>query len=46
MNRGPVTAADNFKIDYKATARGALYRVHQELVTKEIEQKVKLEIEN
>ena len=41
-----VTAADNFKIDYKAAARDALYRVQQELVTKEIEQKVKLDLEN
>ena len=42
----PVTAADDFKIDYKAAARDALNRVQQELVTKEIEQKVKLELEN
>ena len=42
----PVTAADDFKIDYRATARDALNRVQQELVTKEIEQKVKLELEN
>ena len=43
----PVTAADDFKIDYyKVAARDALYRVQQELVTKEIEQKVKLELEN
>ena len=42
----PVTAADDFKIDYRAAARDALYRVQQELVTKEIEQKVKLELEN
>ena len=40
------TAADDFKIDYKAAARDALNRVQQELVTKEIEQKVKLELEN
>ena len=33
-----MTAADAFKIDYKAAAR--------KLVTKEIEQKVKLELEN
>ena len=39
----PATAADDFKIDYKAAARDALNRVQQELVTKEIEQKVKLE---
>ena len=38
----PVTAADDFKIDYTAAARDALNRVQQELVTKEIEQKVKL----
>ena len=41
----PVTAADAFKIDYRAAARDALNRVQQELVTKEIEQKVKLEWE-
>ena len=43
---GPVTAPDDFKIDYRAAARDALNRVQQELVTKEIEQKVKLELEN
>ena len=43
---GPVTAADDFKIDYRAAARDALNRVQQKLVTKEIEQKVKLELEN
>ena len=42
----PVTAVDEFKIDYRAAARDALNRVQQELVTKEIEQKVKLELEN
>ena len=42
----PMTAADDFKIDYRAAARDALNRVQQELVTKEIEQKVKLELEN
>ena len=42
----PVTAADDFKIDYMAAARDALNRVLQELVTKEIEQKMKLELEN
>ena len=42
----PATAADDFKIDYRAAARDALSRVQQELVTKEIEQKVKLELEN
>ena len=44
--REPVTAADDFKSDYRAAAREALSRVQQELVTKEIEQKVKLELEN
>ncbi|XP_063729813.1 uncharacterized protein LOC134857628 [Symsagittifera roscoffensis] len=42
----PVTAADDFKVDYRAAARDALNRVQQELVTNEIEQKVKLELEN
>ena len=42
----PVTAADDFKIDYRAAARDALNRVQQELVTKEIEQKMMLELEN
>ena len=42
----PVTAADDFKIDYRAAARDALNRVQQELVKKEIEQKVKLELDN
>ena len=42
----PVTAAEYFKIDYRATARDALIRIQQELVRKEIEQKVKLELEN
>ena len=42
----PVTASDDFKIDYRAAARDPLNRVQQELVTKEIEQKVKLELEN
>ena len=41
----PVTAADDFNIDHNAAARDALNRVQQELVTKEIEQKVKLELE-
>ena len=41
-----VTAAEDFKIDYRAAARDALNRVQQELVTKKIEQKVKLELEN
>ena len=35
----PVTAADDFKFDYRAAARDALNRVQQELVTTEIEQK-------
>ena len=42
----PVIAADDFKNDCRAAARDALNRVQQELVTKEIEQKVKLELEN
>ena len=42
----PVTEAEDFKIDYRAAARDALIRVQQELLTKEIEQKVKLELEN
>ena len=42
----PWTAADDFKIDYKAAARYASNRVQQVLVTKEIEEKVKLELEN
>ena len=42
----PVTAVDDFKIDYKSAAKDALYRVQQELVTKDIEPKDKLELEN
>ena len=42
----PETAANDFKIDYKAAARDALNRVQQELATREIETKVKLELEN
>ena len=42
----PVTAADDFKIDYRVAARDTINRVQQESVTKEIEQKVKLELEN
>ena len=42
----PVNAADDFKIDYRAVVRDALNRVQQELMKKEIEQKVKLELEN
>ena len=41
-----VTAVDDFKIDYRAAARDALKRVQWEMVTKEIELKVKLELEN
>ena len=41
-----MTAVDDSKIDYKAAARYALNRVQQVLATKEIEQKVKLELEN
>ena len=41
-----MTGANNCKIDYRAAARDALNRVHQELVTNEIDQKVKLELEN
>ena len=41
-----VQGADDFKIDYRAAAGDALNRVQQELVTKEIEQKVKLEQDN
>ena len=42
----PVTAVDGFKIDDRVAIRDALNRVQQELVTKEIEQKTKLELEN
>ena len=42
----PVTAADDFKINNRAAARDAHNRVQQELVTTEIEQKMKLELEN
>ena len=42
----PVTADDDFKIEYRAAARDALNKVQKELVTKQIEQKVKLELEN
>ena len=42
----PVTAADDFKINYRAVARDAVNSVQQELVMKETEQKVKLELEN
>ena len=42
----PVTSADDFNIDSRAAARDALNRVQQELVTKKIEQKVRLELPN
>ena len=42
----PVTVPDYFKIDYREATRDALNRVKQEFVTKKIEQKVKLELEN
>ena len=42
----PATAADDFKIDYRAAARDAINIAQQELVMKEIEQKVELELEN
>ena len=42
----PVIAVNDFKVDYRAAARDALNRVQQNLATKEIEQKVKLELEN
>ena len=42
----PGTAADIFKREYRAAARDALNRVQQELVTREIEQNVKLELES
>ena len=41
----PETAVDVVKVEYKAATRDALSRVKQELVTREIEQKVKLEPE-
>ena len=41
-----VTAVDDFEIYYRAAARDALNRVQQELVMKEIEEKVKLELQN
>ena len=40
------TAANDFKIDYKTAARDALNRVTQELATRKIEQKAKLELEH
>ena len=42
----PVTVADDFKIDYRAAVRDTPNKVQQEVVTNEIEQKVKLELEN
>ena len=41
-----VTVANDFKIDFRAAARNALNRVQQEPVTKEIERKMKIELEN
>ena len=41
-----MTAADDFKVDYRTASTDALIRVQQELLTKEIEQKVKLELGN
>ena len=41
----PVTAAEYFKVDYRAAVCDALNRVQQESMTKEIEQKMKLELE-
>ena len=41
----PGTAANDFKIDYKAAARDALNRVQQELATIEIDQNVNLQLE-
>ena len=41
----PGTAAKDFKIDYKAAARDVLNRVQQEMATREIEKKVRLELE-
>ena len=46
LEREPETAANDFMIDYKAAARAALNRIQQEWATREIEQKVKLELEN
>ena len=40
------TAANDFKLDYKTVERYVLNRVQRELVMREIEQKVKLEIKN
>ena len=42
----PGNASDDFKIDYKAAARDAFNRVQPELVTRQVEQIVKLELEN
>ena len=41
----PGTAANDFKIDYKAAARDALNRVQQELATIEIDKNVNLQLE-
>ena len=42
----PGTAANDFKIDSKAAAKFFLKRIQLEMATREIEQKVKLELEN
>ena len=42
----PEITAHNFKIDYKSAAKDGLNSVQKELATREIEQKVKLELEN
>ena len=42
----PETAVKDFKIDSKAAAREALNRIQHELATREMEQKVKLDLEN
>ena len=41
-----LTAANDFTIDYKAAARDTLNRVQEELATREIEQNIKLKLEN
>ena len=42
----PGTAANDFKIGYKAAARDGLNRFEQEIATRKIEQEAKLELEN
>ena len=42
----PETTVYNFKVNYKAAARDNLNWVQQELATREIDQKVKLKLEN